>query len=70
MSSINRINLHDPIYKLCELLGIDPNNVGRVNFFPDRCEVMQFRLNENGEKFVDLERDLPAVEWSDFKVRT
>jgi hypothetical protein len=70
MSGVDRINLHAPIYELCDRLGIDPNNVGRVNFFPDRCEVMMFRLLDNGAKYVDLDRNVPAVEWREFKVRT
>lgn len=60
------IDIHDPIYELCERLGLQPENVAKITFKPRSVEATVYLLNENGAKYlVDAAEILPAAQSDD-----
>ena len=70
MSTDERIDLHDPIFNICDRLGLKPNFVRRIDFYPSEVIAEVYLPNENGAKHIDPETGGVAFETKRFEVST
>lgn len=52
---------YDTVESFFHALGLEPNFVKEVIVTPRLVEVTTFAKNDEGKKYVDLERGVPAV---------
>jgi hypothetical protein len=68
----DRIDIHDPIWELCDRLGLEPESVAQIIFKPDRVIAKVFLRNEHGSIYLREtdEGRAAASEIHEFLVRT
>lgn len=69
MSEDECINIHEPVERICELLGLKSSYVGEITIQPNRVEVVVFKGRDghcSGPKYV--EDGEAATERLSFKV--
>lgn len=63
-----RIDLSAPVTAICERLGLDPNQVGRIDIHPATVTAEVY-LERDGKKYITDDGNA-AIERRSFKVRT
>jgi hypothetical protein len=64
------IDISEPLRSLCDTLGLTYENVGRLDIEPGLVRADVYLLNEQGAKYVDLEKNEAAMEKLAFKVKS
>jgi len=66
----DRINITVPVKALCDTLGVDYRNVKRITLEPRKASVEAYKVDDEGNKYVDTVTNEPAVETRDYLVET
>lgn len=64
------INLHDPVFDICDRLGVKATSVLHIDLRPDTATLTIAKENERGHKYVDEKTGDIATEKRSFTVRT
>jgi hypothetical protein len=64
------INISAPVAALCELLGLDAENVRHLALYPRSVTAEVYRLNADGKKFIDDETNEAAFDVVSFPTTT
>lgn len=54
------INIHEHVRAICDALGLDANNVARLDIKPHEVEATVYMLNENGKKYATEQSIVPV----------
>ena len=63
-----RIDLAEPVFAICERLGLHPNNVARLDIYPFRTVATVYK-ERDGKKYTDESGD-PVTEIVELETRT
>jgi hypothetical protein len=69
------IRIREPLYEICDRLGLEPHNVKEMTILPDRVSVLHYKTNQDGYKYVVLDSggkttNQVAIEELSFRVLT
>jgi hypothetical protein len=70
----DRIDIADPIREICERLGLQPSDVGRLDITPLECKAEIFLNNAYGSKYIAADggvaKETRTLEVQMFRVQT